>query len=121
MNDEKDFNSVDVVVLVSSSYEILGIYEDLTNDGYEYKQDFSGYLNTVGHISDRPICVTPLIHNIGGVNVLQVEATSELVDWKMIREWVKNLVPEGTDIFDEPTNLIINFRRYVKKVTEKKQ
>lgn len=117
MCDDKDYNSVDVVVLISSGYEEMGIYRDLTKGGYEYKQDLSGYLETIGYIGDRPICVAPLIHCIGGVNVLQVEATSELVDWKMIRQWVKNLVPEGKGIFDGPTNFIINFHHYVKEVS----
>ena len=111
---EKDYNSVDVVVLISSGYDRAGIYKDLTNDGYSYKQDFGGYLETIGYIEGRPICVLPLIHNIGGVNVLHVEATSQLIDWKMINDWVKNLVPKGTDIFDDPTNLIINFHHYSK-------
>lgn len=117
MCDDKDYNSVDVVVLISSGYEEMGIYQDLTKKGYKYVQDLSGYLETVGYVAGRPICVLPLIHKISGVNVLHLEATSELVDWKMIREWVNNLVPEGTDIFDNPTNLIINFHHYVKKVS----
>lgn len=111
----KDYQSVDVVVMINSGYEELGIYKDLTDKGYEYKQDLSGYLETIGYIQDRPICIVPLIHQIGGVNVLHVEATSQLVDWVLIHEWVKCVVPVGTHVFDDPTNLIINFHQYVLK------
>lgn len=117
MIKDKDYGSVDVVVLISSGYDEMGIYRDLTTKGYTYKQDLSGYLKTLGYVSGRPVCVAPLIHEIGGVNVLHVEATSQLVDWKMIYDWVKSVVPKDIDVFDNPTNMIVNFHHYVKKVS----
>lgn len=112
MSHEKDFQSIDVVVLINSGYESIGIYRELTAAGYKYVQDMGGPLLTLGHVADRPICIAPLIHEIGGAKVLHVEATSQLVDWKMVRDWVVSSVPNGTDIYDNPANLIINFYHY---------
>lgn len=112
MSHEKDFQSVDVVVLINSGYESIGIYRELTAAGYKYVQDMSGSLITLGEIDSRPICIAPLIHEIGGAKVLHVEATSQLVDWKMIRDWIVASVPKGTCIYDNPMNLIINFYHY---------
>lgn len=67
MSEEKDYQSVDVVVIINSGYEDLGIYQELTEKGYEYKQDLRGYLHTIGYVAERPVCVAPLIHKIGGL------------------------------------------------------
>ncbi len=109
---DKDFSSVDVVVLINSSYESLGIYQELTEKGYKYVQDMGGPLLTIGYIDNRPICIAPLIHEIGGAKVLHLEATSELVDWKLIDKWIKEHTPAGTEVYNNPTNLIINFYHY---------
>lgn len=112
MSQDKDFKSVDVVVLINSGYDSVGIYRELTGAGYTYKQDMDGFLITLGYIDNRPICIAPLIHEIGGAKVLHVEATSELVDWSLIDSWIVANTPEGVDIYDDPTNLIINFYHY---------
>lgn len=104
--DGKYFDTVDVVVQISSSQEVSSLYQEFKDKGWSYKQDMGGYSYTIGHIGDRPVCITPLIHVIDGVRVLYVEVTSELIDWAMINVWVKDRVKDGTPTVMDPTNLM---------------
>lgn len=115
--NDKPYGTVEVVILVSSSCETMALYKDYKETKMTYKQDMGGYMHTIGHINDRPICITPLVHVIDGVNVLYVEATSGLVDWEMIEDWVKARVPEGTQICNDPCNAI----SYIRTASRNKQ
>lgn len=106
INDDKPYSTVDVVVLISSSCETMSMYNDFMQQKMSYKQDMSGYMHTIGHIHDRPICISPMIHVIDGVNVLYVEAMSVLIDWEMIEDWVKARVPESATICNSPINAL---------------
>jgi hypothetical protein len=63
---------------------------------------------TVGYIDKRPVCISLLVDVINGKKILFLEATSELVDWKMIDAWLK----ENT-----PTTALREGTEYVNKVT----
>ena len=110
MRDDKPYDKVDVVVQLNSSYETMALYAEFKLRKMSYEQDMGGYMHTIGHINDRPICVSPMIHVIDGVNVMYVEATSPLVDWDMIEEWIKDRVPENVRIVTDPTNLLCEIR-----------
>lgn len=113
--DDKPYDTVDVVIQISSSLESLDLYRTFVDQKLTYKQDCGGYMHTIGHINDRPICIIPLIHNVGGVNVLYVEAQSALVDWQMIEDWVKHVVPEGTPMCTSPINALGYIRNAIHK------
>lgn len=103
---EKDYKSVDIAVEISSSLEVSALYTLFKEHGWSYQQDRGGPLLTVGKLVDRPICVAPLIHVIEGVRVLYVEATSGLVDWNIIEEWVRSVTgKDNIRIQNEPNNL----------------
>jgi len=57
------------------------------NDELDSWEQGMGWLETVGYINDRPICISIFIEKINGYEVLFWHATSELVDYKMIEEW----------------------------------
>lgn len=106
LKDDKPYGTVDLVIQISSSLESLDLYRMFKEQKLEYIQDMGGYLHTIGHINDRPICISPMIHKIGGVNVMYVEASSGLVDWEMIEEWVKDRVPKDTPMCNDPINAL---------------
>lgn len=62
---------------------------------WEWKQSLSGPLITVGRLDDRPICISVFVHEIGGERIVFVEPTSQLVDYKMIDEWLLEHLPES--------------------------
>ena len=114
MRDDKPYGTVDVVVQINSSYETMALFSEFKEHNMSYKQDMGGYMHTIGHINDRPICVSPMIHVIDGVNVMYVEATSGLVDWDLIEEWIKGIVPEDVRIVTDPTNLLGEIRSVIR-------
>lgn len=113
--DDKPYDTVDVVLQISSSLESLDLYRTWVDQKLTYKQDMGGYMHTIGHVNDRPVCIAPMIHNVGGVNVLYVEAQSALVDWEMIEDWVKRVVPEGTPMCSSPINALGYIRDAIRK------
>ncbi|MNY45814.1 hypothetical protein D3C86_1809450 [compost metagenome] len=50
---------------------------------------------TVGMIDGRPVCIAPLVHVVNGRKLMFVEATSQLVDWKLIDDWLYTNVPNA--------------------------
>lgn len=56
-------------------------------------EPFGGWLETVGHIDDRPICISVMFNKIDGHYVCFWHATSQLVDYKMIDEWFDKMAP----------------------------
>lgn len=120
MSDRKNFLGADVVVEINSSYETMMLYKEFVEKCMSYKQDMGGYMVTVGKLDGRPICVTPHIHTIDGVKVLYVEATSQVVDWVMIENWIKSVVKEGTGIVSNPINLMCVVQSKAKDIRDGK-
>lgn len=110
LRDDKPYDKVECVILLGSNVETSALYSQYKELGWEYKQDMGGYLHTIGYINDRPICVSPMMHVIDGVNVLYVEANSELVDWEMIEMWTKDRVREGIPFCIDPGNAYNSIR-----------
>lgn len=108
--DGKDYNSVDLVVQINSSYEVSRLYDEVVKEGWTYKQDTSGPSKMVGTIAKHQLWVSPLIHVINGVKVLYVNPTSGLVQWDMVEEWVAQRVPEGTPTLRCPSEMIYTIR-----------
>lgn len=103
--DDKPYGTVDLVVLISSSMETMTLYQEYMDWKWSYVQDMSGYMHTIGHINDRPICISPMIHKVAGLNVLYVEANSALIDWEMIEDWVREVTGKpDIRIQNSPTN-----------------
>jgi hypothetical protein len=72
------------------------IYEKVTErDGRDaYKQGGYGLMHTVGEVGDMPVCVSLNCNHIRGHKILFVEATSRVVDHKMIRDWIEAVAPK---------------------------
>jgi hypothetical protein len=82
----------------SSSIAISYIYKTVTeNDGREAwgENRGGGFLHTVGEIGDMPVCVSILTYTIRGHKILFVEPTSQVVDHRMVREWIESVLPQS--------------------------
>ncbi len=66
-------------------------------NGYHWYSENHGPLITVGHLEGRPVAIAPLLHTVNGKCIMFLEATSVVVDWDMIREWLKENVPSVCD------------------------
>jgi hypothetical protein len=51
-------------------------------------EQLGGWLATVGSLRNRPVCISLHWCRLDGFLVCQWDATSELVDFKIIREWL---------------------------------
>lgn len=55
----------------------------------------SGYLPCVGRIGDRPVCISIYVDVVAGHRLLFWHATSELVDYALIEEWLTTSLPRS--------------------------
>lgn len=60
---------------------------------YNWEQISMGFWKEIGKVDGRPICVSVSFYIIEGHLFGFVEGTSELVDYKMIKEWIKEKNP----------------------------
>lgn len=60
---------------------------------FEWISAREGWLPRVGMIGDRPVCISTLIEEVDGKKLLFWHATSELVDYQMIENWLKEHLP----------------------------
>lgn len=111
--DNKYYNSVQLVVQINSSYEVSQLYKEVKERRWSYKQDMGGPLKMIGKVANQEIWVMPQIHTIEGVNVLYIQPTSTLVQWDMIEEWVNQRVPEGTVLLNGPCRMLTEIRDIV--------
>lgn len=76
-----------VFVAHVTTFEKICLWEKYKND-CTWKADLSGQMCTIGHVAERPICIALSWADLDGQTVLFVEDTSQLVDHKMIDEWL---------------------------------
>ncbi|MFY4731209.1 hypothetical protein [Nitrospira sp. BLG_2] len=55
---------------------------------YNWEQDCRGFMETIGHVNKMPVCVCFFWYKINGHLILFYEATSQVVDHRMIEEWL---------------------------------
>lgn len=56
---------------------------------YKFEQLNPGFIETIGHLDNRQVNVEMFWHRINGVLVMYVNSVSQVVDHKMIEEWLK--------------------------------
>lgn len=78
-----------------SSYESMCLYkETVENHGKDaWVQHGSGYLQTVGMVAKMPVAISINYNHVQGHKILFYEATSAVVDHRMIREWLDKVMP----------------------------
>lgn len=72
---------------------------------YRWEQNSSGYLETVGTIDNRCVCISILTDKVDGKKLLFWFATSEAVDYQLIDQWLqKYLTAEAYANKSDATN-----------------
>lgn len=60
---------------------------------YEFIQDHSGFAREIGRVGDRPVMLGFRWWIVNGHPVLFYYCNSQIVDWKMIGDWLKKYMP----------------------------
>lgn len=60
----------------------------------EWKELLSGYGTIVGYLAEMPVFISLLKDTIDGKNILFWFATSQVVDYRMIEQWMEENIPE---------------------------
>lgn len=99
MNDseiDKRFKET-VFVVECNSNEIQMLWEKFCKQSmhqtdltiFDWEQINPGFLETVGHVNDDPVCVSVSWARINGFMICFYEATSNVVNYSMIDVWMK--------------------------------
>jgi hypothetical protein len=72
----------------ANSYESLCIWEQF-NEKCTWVQHTRGAMRQIGELAGRPIWVTLFWNTINGKKVLFYEATSQVVDYEMVENWIR--------------------------------
>ena len=59
---------------------------------YKWEQLNPGCVKTLGKLADMPVCMSMHWHRINGIMVMFYEGTSQVVDHRMIDQWIEENV-----------------------------
>ena len=102
-----DFLAGIVGVVEATSYEQLCLWKE-DHDRVKWELNPSGLMEIVGHLDDMPVCLSLTTATVDGHKLLFIDATSQVVDNRMIDKWLLETVP--------PSAMNERDGRYVNKV-----
>jgi hypothetical protein len=82
-----------VALVEANSFEQMTLWEAYS-DKHKWDQDNKGFAPLIGEVDRRPIRISIAFSAIDGVLVGFWEATSQLVDFKMIEDWFRRECPQ---------------------------
>ncbi len=84
-------------IVEANSFESLELWKYWHQEkGYTWVQNNHGWLVKVGEIiKGKEVWISPVAHIVNGRKILFVDATSSVVDWNMIEEYLKENVPSA--------------------------
>lgn len=62
--------------------------------GRKWEENLRGYIEYVRWVQGRPICVSMFKATIDGQSILFWDATSQLVDYAIIEDWLEKVIPK---------------------------
>jgi hypothetical protein len=92
----EDFHNVFFLV-EASDYERHSLWKEYSKEYDQYdgrvdwKEERRGYFYEIGRLDDRPVCVSVVFASVNGKRVAFYYGCSQLVDHKMIEEWLDQL------------------------------
>ncbi len=94
MNDYQRYLDGIVGVVEATSFEKTCLWRDVVErKGGTWSSSNGGRMFTVGFVDQRPVCVSFIDATINGHKIMFIEATSQVVDWVMIDNWLKEHLP----------------------------
>lgn len=89
-----DFTGV-VGIIEATNYEMLALYREVVDKGYEWGDGSGCYLETVAHPEHGySTSFSPWVKTINGKKIMFLEPTSVVVDWDLIDQWIKDKLPK---------------------------
>ena len=84
-------------IVEANSFESLELWKYWHQEkGYTWVQNNHGWLVKVGEIiKGKEVWISPVAHIVNGRKILFVDATSSVVDWDLIEEYLKKNVPSA--------------------------
>jgi hypothetical protein len=113
-------NKVQFIVEATSDENFFLWKENVHHEKCKYvkswEQENLGYWAKIGEVDARPIIISMNFATIGGIYVMFVEQTSQLCDYKMMEEWLKEHCPAYSDRRNNTTNAM-NFHILTHKIS----
>lgn len=85
-----------VYAVEATRFEQMCLWQKYTGEGYVWKENLSGRGATVGYLNDMPVAISLNTAVVNGNKILFYNATSVVVDWGMIEEWLQKNMPSDT-------------------------
>lgn len=84
-----------VGVVDANSYESMCLWQEYDRQGRrdQWKSGGGGPLVTVGTVGRMPVCISLLVNEVEGNRLLFIDATSTVVDHRMIDAWLQKTMP----------------------------
>ena len=119
LDAENDRNRLATVFLVEASdYEHHHLWLDFSEEArargwghpdfprVPWEQISLGYGETIGHVGKMPVAVSVTFARVRGQAIAFYEATSQVVDYRMVERWTETAFPESRGRTN-PTNFHI--------------
>lgn len=85
-----------VGVVEATRYEKHSLWKEYAfSKKVTWEAGLGGPMVTIGKVDGRPVVITLMVDVIDGHRVLFVDATSQVVDWTMIDEWLLQNMPSS--------------------------
>jgi hypothetical protein len=89
----------------ANSFERMSLYGDHDKAGDSWKDNTSGLGITLGMVAKMPVCISLNSAVVNDHKIIFYSATSIMVDWRMVTDWLKTYMPE-TAFKDERLNKV---------------
>lgn len=101
MTKIKEYRDVEAVITVTAEeMHSLWKFYFYRNKAHLYKEPRTGHRYEIGKIEDYPICVVVWRVEIESIKVALVEATSLVVHYGKVEEWIKEVFPKNIPLTD---------------------
>lgn len=82
-------------VVDANSFEHLALWQENkdSDQPMSWEEYNRGFFETIGSFHRRPICVSMFKDKIDGKWILFIDPTSEIVDHRLIEEWLNKAMP----------------------------
>jgi hypothetical protein len=78
----------------ANSFEVLSLWQRFHQlYGYSWEQTYSGYMEPIGELDCRPVCISLRWDKVGGKLFCFYEMCSQVQDRELMREWIKLTFP----------------------------
>lgn len=93
-------------VIEANSFEKLCLWQERGSKA-AWKENPAGYSEVIGYLDDMPVCISLFTITVDGHKLLFFDPTSQVVDHRMIDQWLEENLPKSafkTDGWINKTN-----------------